>query len=106
MQRCPQYLLCLTAILGSLLAIAPVTASEEDEQAAQYEKLLKDQKVSIDGPELLSFIKQRTIGADEEKQIKAQIRELGNDDFDIREKASRDIIDDRRDRRGTGRAKP
>ncbi len=55
--------------------------------AADDERLLKAAGVGADGPALLEFVKKRTLSDEKLAAIKAMIDQLGDDDFEKREKA-------------------
>ena len=81
-------LVCLAATLaltGAALALpaAPVSSDE---------KLLKDHNIPTDGPGLLEYLKKRTGDDISEEKIKASIRQLGHDDFRIRDAASKYLV--------------
>ncbi len=84
-----QVLMC-TLIPAAGLAADPPTlagsASSADEQT------LKAAGIASDGPALLEFFRKRTLTDVERDKILALIRQLGNDSFKIREKASADLV--------------
>src|SRR5437868_2309635 len=84
---------CTFAASVACLLLHASLRSADDEQIAQDEKLLKDHKVAVDGPGLLKFFQARTLNAEEEKRIRTLIGKLGDDDFDEREKAARELVD-------------
>src|SRR5262245_16951679 len=77
----------LAAILLALGPAAPDRAAEPDRVKAD-EQLLKDARVASDGPALLEFFRKRTIDVADEAKMRALVRQLGDDDFDVRESAS------------------
>lgn len=60
--------------------------------AADDERMLKDAHIATDGPGLIAFFKQRTVGAADENRIKTLVKQLGDDDFSKREDASQQLI--------------
>ncbi len=56
------------------------------------EQVLKDNKIAADGPGLLEFFRGRTVAGNEDTRIKTLIRQLGDDDFETREKASAPLV--------------
>jgi HEAT repeat protein len=68
--------------VGMRLAAAP---DEPDPD----EKLLRDASVATDGPGLLAFLRARTLAEGDAAKLEALVRQLGDDSFDEREKASR-----------------
>ena len=57
------------------------------------EQLLKGAGVPTDGPGLLQYFRRRALQDAAADKIKALIRQLGDDDFEVREKASAGLID-------------
>jgi HEAT repeat protein len=56
------------------------------------EKLLKDAKVATDAPALLDYLRKHTITAKEREKIDGLVKQLGDDSFKVREKASEDLL--------------
>ena len=81
------------AAFGILLVLlnAAVPSSAE-ERHAQDRQLLKDAGQAADGPALLEFFRQRTIDDTPRRRLAVLIQQLGDDDFETREKASREIV--------------
>jgi HEAT repeat protein len=77
-------LACLTAAVA-LAAAPPQGGSGEDEA------LLRSNGIATDGPGLLAYLKKHYTAATE-AQIKALIEDLGDDDFEKREAASRALV--------------
>lgn len=69
-----------------LIPSAAQTAGEADEQT------LKTAGVSTDGPALLDYLRRLIATTANRDKIKELIRKLGDDSFDVREKASHDLI--------------
>ncbi len=65
----------------------PITAATP----ADDEQTLKDAKVGVDGPGLLAYFQQHTTAPDQQERIGALIRQLGDDSYKVREKASADL---------------
>jgi hypothetical protein len=75
--------LALVLLFGSFAVAADGDADE---------RTLRDARVGTDGPSLLEFFRKRTVsGADRDKML-ALIKQLGDDSFDEREKASAELI--------------
>src|SRR5262249_17975399 len=55
-------------------------------------KLLLGLKLPIDGPGLLAFLKSRTPSPDDQDRLARTVKQLGDDNFDVREKASEDLL--------------
>jgi HEAT repeat protein len=76
-----------------LLAILPAArAAEPDPLLAQDEKLLRDGHVSPEGPALLTFFRERTLTEAQKAKLADLVKKLGDDDFEVREKASADLV--------------
>jgi HEAT repeat protein len=73
-------------LLGGLLSARAADAPSEDEQ------MLKQAGVATDGPGLVAFFRQRMTDVADEARIKALVRQLGDDQFKVREKASRRLV--------------
>jgi HEAT repeat protein len=81
--------LVLALGIGLLLGgprLAAAGAAEEDEA------LLRAAGVPADGPALLDFFRSRTLDGTDGAQIKALVRQLGDDAFTVREQASRKLV--------------
>src|SRR5262249_46855062 len=63
----------------------------EPDLSAPDEQALKNAGLAVTGPALLEFLKHQTPGADRDR-IKALIRQLGDDSFEVRQKASDDLV--------------
>src|SRR5215831_245091 len=68
-------------------ASARVRADEPD-AAALDERVLKEARLAVDGPSLLEFFRKRTISNTDLERIGQLIRDLGDDSFELRQKAS------------------
>src|SRR5262249_37552946 len=78
-----------------LLAVPTSGADKPGEMDAEltYDlKALEDAKVGSDGPALLAFIRQRTLPDDERTRLAELVKKLGDDDFDVREKACASLV--------------
>ncbi len=64
----------------------------EPDLAAPDEQTLQAAKVAVDGAALVEFLKRRTPDAGSEAKIKELIKKLGDDAFEVREKASADLV--------------
>jgi outer membrane protein assembly factor BamB/HEAT repeat protein len=64
----------------------PAEAPEDDQH------ILQKAKVPSDGPELLEFFRKRTLVKADRKQLEALVRQLGDDEFAVREKASAALV--------------
>jgi hypothetical protein len=75
-----------------LVALSASPAAEPDPLVAQDEKLLRDNRVAPDGPTLLAFFRERTLTAAQKARLADLVRDLGDDDFGVREKASAELV--------------
>jgi HEAT repeat protein len=91
--RTPLYLLAGSLFAVSLVASAEPPGTTQPEPDLSYaEKVLKDGNVTADGPGLIAFFKARTLTQAEQDRLTAAIRDLGDDSFEVREKASAVIV--------------
>src|SRR5713226_4551898 len=72
------------------LLLLPLPAAEPSPTAAD-EQLLKNSKIGTDGPALLEFFRHRTEQTALKDRVAKLIRQLGDDSYDVREKASSDL---------------
>jgi hypothetical protein len=78
--------------LGLLLTgDRPAFPAEPDPLAADV-ALLRSASVATDGPGLLEFFRKRTPGESDKAKIAALIRNLGDEDFSVREKATAQLV--------------
>ncbi len=75
----------------ALLLAGPVAAAEPD-PAARDEQILKDAKVGSDGPALLDLFRKRTVTDADLTKVKALIKQLGDDSFAARQKATNELV--------------
>src|SRR5437762_1795744 len=76
----------------SLLALAAGGARGSDAPPeAADEATLKAARLGSDGPALLAYFRQRTVGEANRARIVALIRQLGDPSFAVREKASAEL---------------
>jgi hypothetical protein len=64
----------------------------EPDYAGRDERILKAAKLAVDGPALLEFLRKKAPPDVDPDKIKALIRKLGDDSFQEREKAMKDLI--------------
>jgi hypothetical protein len=85
----------LRLVLGAVLLLAGV-GLPQGRVAAQDptddEKTLRDAKLDPGGPALLEFFRKRTASEDDLGKIRDLIRDLGDDSFQVREKASAALL--------------
>jgi hypothetical protein len=82
--------LCLVVLF--LSSLAGGRAAEPDPEVAYAEEVLKGQGVATDGPGLLAYFKARTLSQEDLDRLAANVRKLGDNDFETREKAGRDLV--------------
>jgi hypothetical protein len=87
--RQPFSAVLLAPLVLFALGAAPPPA---DEDTRGDEEILKSAGVSVEGPALLEFFRKRTQGDDLRRRIAVRVRELGDDDFAIRQRATEDLI--------------
>ena len=63
-----------------------------EERLARDVKLLQAARVTTDGPGLVAFFQKQTSSEEHRRIIGKLIGQLGNDDFQVREKATRELI--------------
>jgi HEAT repeat protein len=80
------------SVLLLLAAAYAALAAAPDPLLAQDEKLLRDGHVTPDGPALLAFFRERTLTADQKARLAELVKTLGDDAFEVREKASEDLL--------------
>src|SRR5262245_45322120 len=85
-------LVLFLAILPLFILAGPARSAEPDQDLAAAEKMLKAAKVETDGPALVKFFRERILPDDVRSKLAANVRLLGDDNFGVREKASRDLV--------------
>jgi HEAT repeat protein len=65
---------------------------QEVDSAAASEQILNNAKIATDNPTLLEFLRKRTVDESKRNQAKPLLRDLGNAEFDTREKAERELL--------------
>ncbi|HMF13820.1 MAG TPA: PQQ-binding-like beta-propeller repeat protein [Gemmataceae bacterium] len=68
-----------------------ISAGEADVEQAADAKTLQDAGVATDGPSLLAFFRKRTLADGDHARFQTAIRQLGDDDFQVREKATNEL---------------
>jgi hypothetical protein len=66
-------------------------AAEVDPEVGFAEQTLKGAGVATDGPGLLAFFKTRTVSPEDQDRLARAVRLLGDEAFEVREKASKDL---------------
>ena len=80
---------CLLPALASLFAAPPAPPAAP--AASEDELLLQAAKIAVDGPGLLDYFRKHTTPPAQQERIEGLIRQLGDDAFKVREKASADL---------------
>jgi HEAT repeat protein len=81
-----------TLACGLALLVAPARAEEATSTAAD-EMVLKAANVGTDGASLLEFFRKRTRKESDSARIRKLIEQLGDESYDLREKASQELIE-------------
>jgi HEAT repeat protein len=74
------------------LHLHPPARAASPAAVAADEQTLRTAKLGVDGPALLEFFRQRTLAIADRDKILALIRQMGDDDFGVREKAFSDLV--------------
>jgi hypothetical protein len=86
---------CGYLIVGAVaLLLGPtpaVSSAAEPDELETAEKTLKEAKLPVDGPGLLTYFRQRTLSEADQKKLAGIIAKLGADDFNVRLKAFREL---------------
>jgi hypothetical protein len=69
-----------------------LTEYQEIDALASKEQVLKAAKITTDGPALLEFLRKQTVDDARRSKAGPLIRELGNADFETREKAEKELL--------------
>jgi hypothetical protein len=75
-----------------LACVVAAGAAEPEPELIHAEKTLKDAGIDTTGPALLRFFRERTQSPADRARLADMVRRLGDDDFDVREKAVADLI--------------
>lgn len=76
-------------VFAALLLAMPVAAKDD---SAADEELLRSAGQPVDGRGLLEFFRRRSLRALDREQVAKWIQQLGDDDFEVREKASQELV--------------
>jgi hypothetical protein len=85
--------LSVVLLLACACLVEPRAFSATPENVAADQATLRAAGVGTDGPALVTFLRKRTLGEKDRERIDALIKQLGSDDFEEREKASRALVD-------------
>jgi hypothetical protein len=78
--------------LACLILAAVPSARAAADGSVSDEQVLRRAGIATDGAGLLRFFRQRTLDGADEMRIQALVRELGDDQFKVREKASHQLV--------------
>ena len=77
-----------------LAALGTVIRADEDAELAKYdEKVLRDAGLGTNGADVLAFFRKRTLSADDLRTVPLLIRQLGDNEFDKREEATKKLAE-------------
>ena len=79
------------ALCAAAAAAAAPGGSSAPAGGSSDEQLLKTAQVGTDGPSLLAYFRQRTVGENDRQRIEALIRQLGDPAYAVRERASAEL---------------
>jgi hypothetical protein len=79
-------------VFAVCLGLASAWAAEPDSELSLAQRTLKEAGVGPDGPALVAFFRERTLSAADQDRLAQMVRQLGHNDYFIREKASADLI--------------
>src|SRR5260370_1534099 len=80
---------CLVVVWSTLVGSR---GAERDPEVDFADTVLKEKGVATDGPALLAYFKARTLSQEDLDRLAATVAKLGDNDFEAREKASRDLV--------------
>lgn len=82
----------LPVLIAGVVLLGGMRSAVARDAAADDERTLQQAGLAVDGPGLLAFFRQRTLVVSDETRIQELIRQLGDDRFKVREKASRQLV--------------
>jgi HEAT repeat protein len=74
-----------------MLSLSAVRAADNESEAADLKTLKEAGLDGEDGAGLLNFFRSRTLADEDRDKIQALIRQLGDDDYSVRDRASREL---------------
>jgi hypothetical protein len=81
------------AVMASLVIVAGTLCSADPAPTESAdEKLLREAKLPTDGAGLLAYLGKQTVPADKKGRVPGLIKQLGDDSFKVREKASAELL--------------
>jgi HEAT repeat protein len=84
--------LILLLVVGTLAGFSGRAAGAEEDTTAADLATLEQAQVGTSTKDLLAFLRQRTLSDADRDQLKTLIRQLGDDSFEVREKASAKLV--------------
>jgi hypothetical protein len=88
----PAARLLLPAVVALTLAAWPVRLAGDEAATEADEAKLQAAGLKTDGPALLDFFRRRTLTEAQRGQLADTVRRLGDDSFQVRERASADLV--------------
>jgi hypothetical protein len=82
----------LLLVVGALVGFRGWTAGADEDTTAADLAVLERAEVKTSTKDLLEFLRRRTLTAADRDQMKLLIRQLGDDSFEVREKASARLV--------------
>jgi hypothetical protein len=74
------------------LALAPAEAGEPDPEVVDAIRLLERAHLGTDGPALLAYLRAQTPSPSDQGRLTDAVRRLGDDTFEVRERASQELL--------------
>src|SRR5689334_13580279 len=93
----PRWFACLVLglVLAAVLVGVPLGQAARpdntEERLADDVQLLQDAGVKTDGPGLVEFFRKQTVSEEQRREVGKLIKQLGDDDFEVRENATRKL---------------
>src|SRR5262245_50521623 len=84
--------LVLGVALGTAAAALAAPVGTSAANPAADEQLLQRAQVGTDGPALLAYFRQRTVGDADRQRIEGLIRQLGDPAYAVRERATAELV--------------
>jgi hypothetical protein len=78
--------------LGLIVSGIGFARAADPDRLADDEQTVRAAGAGTDGPALLDFLRKNTLTDADRRRIVLLVRQLGDDDFDVREKASADLV--------------
>src|SRR5207244_579141 len=81
-----------SATLILVIAVSRSAAADQEHPRAADEKLLQEAGLKTDGPALLDFFRKRTLSEADIAKLAEAVRQLGDNSFSVREKATAELV--------------